>query len=167
MLWTFLLTVWLFSLLALFLFSPFSPSLALVFPFCLAFWTFSFSVNKNTQLLFTYNFEQCCIKSINICTSGGGESESEGAGMGGGGGFLDFFRGCSSTPSSELLLLSLSLSFLLFSLSFFLFSSSSLSLSRNRRSSSASSFFLRSSSSRLRSSSLFFHSLIRSGSLSL
>lgn len=105
---------------------------------------------------------------VNRRTSvGGGESESEGAGIGGGGGFLDFFNGWSSIPSSELLLLSLSLPFLTLSLSFFFFSSSSFSRSRSRRSSSASSFFRRSSSSLLRSSSRFFHSLMRSGSLSL
>ena len=100
----------------------------------------------------------------------GPESESEGAGMGGGGGFLDFFSGCSSTPSSELLPLPLlppPPRAALFSLSFFLWSSSSFSRSRSRRSSSASSFFRRSSSSRRRSSSRFFHSLMRSGSLSL
>lgn len=114
----------------------------------------------------TLNWRRPGINCTKNTSEGGGESESDGAGIGGGGGFLDFFSGWSSTPSSELLLLlSLSLPFLLFS--FFLFSSSSFSLSRSRRSSSASSLFRRSSSSRLRSSSLFFHSLMQSVSLSL
>lgn len=106
----------------------------------------------------------------NLASVGDGESESEGAGIGGGGGFLDFLRGWSSTPSSELLLLLLLLSSSfrpLLSFSFFLFSSSSFSLSLNRRSSSASSFFLRSSSSRRLCSSRFFQSLIWSDPLSL
>lgn len=161
------LTAWLSSLWALSLFAPFL-FLSLLFSGCRTSWAVSSPLCDEKQECYFGKLQlftdwTSCAKNT---SDGGGESESDGAGIGGGGGFLDFFSGWSSTPSSELLLLlSLSLAFLAFS--FFLFSSSSFSLSRSRRSSSASSFFRRSSSSLLRSSSLFFHSLMQSVSLSL
>lgn len=163
-----------FSFLSLFSFTAFSL-------FCLPFWpscrlagffTWKGKKKKNQVSdisLKPYNLEKRMRLGHNLASESGDESESEDAGIGGGGGFLDFLRGWSSAPSSELLLLLLrSLSFrALLSFSFFFFSSSSFSFSLNRRSSSASSFFLRSSSSRRRCSSRFFQSLIWSDSLSL
>lgn len=118
LLWTFPLTAWLFSLLALSPFFLFSPSLSLFLPSsgCLAFWVVSspFDEKKHKKLHMltvpiltcnpiilktkqniTHNLDKLhFFPPTNVSTSvGGGESESEGAGIGGGGGFLDFFNG--------------------------------------------------------------------------